>query len=232
MRRARWLLLLVAGLAHGSAAAQTGEAPVRPDPSVLRASTATYRMMKGDSVVSTTAVTMARDSGLWVVTEQWGTGGRTSLARTRLRGGDLLPVTMWLSAGAVSADLKVERGKVTGDVRLPDRLGGARRMDVAVPLDMESPVGVNAVLAAMVLTPGRTITMPVFSLLAGGARVATFTVTGIDSVTVPAGQFETYRLEVTGEDAGTQWRRRLAPHLLVKQRFTNEPVVLELTSLR
>jgi hypothetical protein len=50
-------------------------------------------------------------------------------------------------------------------------------------------------------------------------------------VEVPAGTFETYRVQVSGEQPMTLHLRRDAPHVLVKQELAGMPIMLELQSM-
>jgi hypothetical protein len=61
----------------------------------------------------------------------------------------------------------------------------------------------------------------------------TYSVTGTESVTVPAGTFETYRVEVSGgEQPAVVWVRKEAPHIAVRQEYVGQPVTVVLQEVK
>jgi hypothetical protein len=51
-------------------------------------------------------------------------------------------------------------------------------------------------------------------------------------VTVPAGTFDAYRVELTGPMTATVWVRKEAPHITLKQAPQGQPVTIELQSIK
>jgi hypothetical protein len=64
-----------------------------------------------------------------------------------------------------------------------------------------------------------------------GTTTLTFRVAGVESVTVPAGTFDAYRVEVSGPQAITLFVRRAAPHVVLRRELAAAPVVIELQSM-
>jgi hypothetical protein len=65
----------------------------------------------------------------------------------------------------------------------------------------------------------------------GHGRILTLAVTGEESVTVPAGTFACWRLEVTGGEQGmTFFVSKDAPYIVVKYAMVGMPVGFELTA--
>lgn len=88
-------------------------------------------------------------------------------------------------------------------------------------------------IAVADLRPGQSLTVPVFSAQSGSAVNQTFRVTGTETVTVPAGTFETYKVEFSGgPQSGTLYVRQELPHVVVKQEVAGQPVSIELQSIR
>jgi hypothetical protein len=48
---------------------------------------------------------------------------------------------------------------------------------------------------------------------------------------VPAGTFQTYRVQIAGSEPQTVWARVEAPHVIVKLAPAAQPLTLELVSL-
>jgi hypothetical protein len=58
-------------------------------------------------------------------------------------------------------------------------------------------------------------------------------VAGQETVEVPAGEFETYRLAVSGPRASmTVWVTRTDPHIVVKREMAGQPVQIVLKSMQ
>jgi hypothetical protein len=77
------------------------------------------------------------------------------------------------------------------------------------------------------------IEMPAFSAQSGNTYMLKVKVVGETTVTVPAGEFEAYQLEVSGgEGSATLYVRKQAPHIVLKQEPAGQPVVIELKELR
>lgn len=152
--------------------------------------------------------------------------------------GDLVPVSYAHRAThgdpTVAAELVVEEGRVTGSARLPDPDGGVRerRFDTPLPNDAVLPGMDEFVLAASDLSAGTRVSVPVLDIVEGGITTVTFRVEGEETVDVPAGSFESYRVRAEAEAGpATLYVRKEAPHVLVKQEYPGRPVTLELVRL-
>lgn len=84
---------------------------------------------------------------------------------------------------------------------------------------LSSTANVEVGLATLPLEPGYAARMPVYHLRQKNVTPITLRVVGTDSVTVPAGSFDTFVLEATSQGpgpSGTYYVRRNAPHHVVK----------------
>ncbi len=77
---------------------------------------------------------------------------------------------------------------------------------------------------------GEGLKIPAYS---GGAYTLTIKVVGETTVSVAAGEFEVYELQVSGTQANvTIFARKEAPHYLIKQELMQPPLVFELKEIR
>jgi hypothetical protein len=59
------------------------------------------------------------------------------------------------------------------------------------------------------------------------------TVAGDTTVTVPAGEFDAYRVEVnSAQGSATVYARKTAPHIVLRQEPAGQPIVIELKEIR
>jgi hypothetical protein len=91
-------------------------------------------------------------------------------------------------------------GRVKGSAIVP-QAGGTPK---TVPVDTTVPAGaiddnaISLLVAALPLAEGKSFTLNVFSSGEGVTKVATIKVAGVETVTVPAGTFSAYKLEISG----------------------------------
>ncbi len=75
--------------------------------------------------------------------------------------------------------------------------------------------------------------LPAFSAMSGNAYILELKVVGETTVTVGAGEFEAYQIEVTSaEGSVVMYARKAAPHIILKQEPAGQPIVIELTEIR
>lgn len=119
--------------------------------------------------------------------------------------------------------------KATGSVATPTPQGVQ-----TVTVNADVPAGAiesNAVSAAITLLPwsaGAKHTLPVFNPAKNAVQAMTFTVTGSESVTVPAGTFDAWKVESSGgEQPLVLWIAK-SPARVVKQAIPGSPVEIVL----
>jgi hypothetical protein len=100
-----------------------------------------------------------------------------------------------------------------------------------VTIDTTVAAGVldDNMLAALVpglkWAPNAKFTASVFDASRGVNRQLTFAVTGSETVTVPAGTFPAYRVEITGLEQPMVYHiSTAAPHRIVKMAFSGAPL--------
>ncbi len=149
---------------------------------------------------------------------------------------DFVPkaVTQEVSQGPmqIAADLVVEDGRLLGSVDLPEDLGGRREYDQELPAGTLFPGMEEYALAVADLKEGVDLLVTYLDLTRGETVRLEARVVGEEEVTVPAGTFDTWRVEVSGGDAPlTLFLRKSPPHLLIRQEFTGQPVRFDLIAL-
>lgn len=207
----------------------------RFDGSRLQPSTLTYAIVVQGNSVGTATTTLARDGAAWVSTQTVQAGPSNTRMETRFTD-DLTPVsgksTTTAGAMTIESDLRMENGRVKGTAKLPAQMGGDKTFDTEVVAGTRLPGMDAAILAVADLAPGKTITVPVFSPQTGAASPVSFKVAGEEKVTVPAGTFDAYRVEMTGPQPTVLHVRKDAPHVVLKQAPQGQPVTIELQSMR
>jgi zinc protease len=91
-------------------------------------------------------------------------------------------------------------GRVKGNATVPQGSGTpqAVAIDTTVPAGTVDDNALNLLIPALPLAEGKTFNLNVFSSGQGVTKVVTITVAGVESITVPAGTFTAYRLELSG----------------------------------
>ncbi len=207
----------------------------RFDGALVRPATLTYQVQVQGNPVGTQTVTVARDGEGWTRTSAGAMGPLRQTIVTRF-GADFSPVAYSESVeGPVtgSATVQVAEGRYRGEARLPAQMGGDRTFDAEAFAGSVFDGTDEVMLSVAELAVGKTITIPVFSTNAGSAGNVTYSVTAAGDVTVPAGTFPAFRVEVTGKQAPlVLWLRQEAPHVVLKYEITGQPVVVVLQSIQ
>ena len=127
-------------------------------------------------------------------------------------------------------DLTYADGRVTGMARAPkppDNAIEETTIDAKVPAGVIDDNALTVLVPAMPWTASSKFSVPVFASGLGELQTYTLTVAGTESVTVPAGTFQAYRVDVTGGQAPlTLYVSSDLPHRLLKVAPTGTPVEL------
>jgi len=96
--------------------------------------------------------------------------------------------------------LAYANGRVKGSAIVPQAAGTPKTVaiDTTVPAGAIDDNVLSLLAAALPLAEGKSFSLNVFSSGEGVTKVATIKVTGVENVTVPAGTFSAYRLEISG----------------------------------
>lgn len=232
MTTSRFVPLLLLAMTGTPAAAQQAAASA----ATLRPVTLTYQLLMAGSPVGTATSTLTQEGDVWISATALD-GPMTQRGELRFRN-DFTPISARheLSQGPVSGirtELLYADGRVTGSATLPPAMGGVRPIDSPAEPGTLLPEMDTWYLAAAGLAPGSSFELPIFNVMTGGVVRVTYRVAAAESVTVPAGTFETYRVEVSGGPQPIHvWVARDAPHLAVKQEYPGQPVTVVLQAMK
>lgn len=178
-----------------------------PKPAVdLKPGTNEYNIrieVQGQSIPMTGKTTIAEEAGNWVVTELMSSPmvGEISMVAT-LEKGTLLSKRHVIKQGPVVIDYAIAGDKVSGKMTMN---GSDKPIDVA----LEGPTmadggGASQVLASLPLADGYSTTFRYFDPQKMKPSVRVLKVLGAESVEVPAGKFDAWKVEVTPADGGAE----------------------------
>jgi hypothetical protein len=126
----------------------------------------------------------------------------------------------------VKIDVVVADGRATGSATTPGPQGmNTVTVDTEVPAGIIDDNGLTALLPALPWTADATWSFPVLSSGEGTVKTYTLKVTGTESVTVPAGTVETYKVEMSGgQQPVTMYITTAAPHQVMKITVAGAPI--------
>jgi hypothetical protein len=197
--------------------------------------TLAYQVSFQGNAVGSQTVVLAKEGEGWTRSNDVQFGPLRQQSVTRF-GAGFAPVSLTESVSGPAtgtASVALTGGRFKGEAKLPPQMGGEKTFDVAaVPGSVLEGMD-EVMLGVAELAAGKTITIPQFNTGTGSVAAVTFKVTGVETVTVPAGTFPAYRVEVTGKQQPlVMWLRQAAPHVPVKYEITGQPVVVQLQSIR
>jgi zinc protease len=142
-----------------------------------------------------------------------------------------LDQVMTRQGAKAEAHLTYGAGRVRGTSFAPRPDGSVQQftVDTAIAPGTVDENVAPFVAAALPLAPGQTLRLAVFTPSEVANKVLTFKVGPPESVTVPAGTFQAYHVDVTGAKFPFVLYVSVAtPHRVVKQEFVGQPFVIEL----
>ena len=156
--------------------------------------------ISGQEVPLTVSTTIAEDGTAWAATDVIETPNGTMTQTSSLEKGTLQPRKMTLKQGPASIDLNIAGNMVTGNMNM----NGQDRpisVDVGGPLFAEGAAAKHS-LSCLPLAEGYTTTFRNFDVQQQKVKLMQLKVTGVEKVTVPAGTFDAYKVEITSADGG------------------------------
>jgi zinc protease len=127
--------------------------------------------------------------------------------------------------------LTYDAGRVKGSSAAPQQDGSIKRfeIDTTLPPGTVDENAVPFVVPALPLASGKSFSLTFFTPSENAIRVLTFKVTGPASITVPAGTFPAYQIDVTGSRVPfTMYVSTDSPRKVLKTEFVGQPFVVEL----
>lgn len=174
---------------------------------------------------------LERDGDAWISTSVVTAMGAQE-TRLRFSVDRLEPRSSEMELGQLSMSLQVEDGRLVGSLQLPPQMGGDREVDEAMEPGLLLPGMEEFALAVADLSDGARIGIPILNLLEDRRVTLDARVTGLEEISVPAGEFQVWRVELAGGDQPMiLYLRAEAPHVLVRQEYQGQPVRLDLTGI-
>jgi hypothetical protein len=170
----------------------------------LAVGTSNYKltMDRGGQKMEMAVTTEVKDAGdAWVVTDTMKSPMGEAHDETTLAKGSLVLKKRSVAQGPVAIDIAVGGGKVTGELKMQ---GQAKPIDVALDGDLFADgAGTALVIAALPLAEGYSTAFRNFDLQSAKVGILELKVVGSEQVTVPAGTFDAFKVEVTNADQGS-----------------------------
>ncbi len=174
-----------------------------PKPAVdLAPGKASYKgsiAVAGQTIPMTITTEVKEENGAWVVTNTADTPMGVMSDVSTIEKGTLVLRKRSIKQGPAVVEMDFTNTKATGTLVMN---GGQPK---AVAVDMEGALfadgaGSTYVMAALPLAPGYTATFRNFDVMTQAVSVKQLKVIGLESVTVPVGTFEAYKVEITNAD--------------------------------
>jgi dipeptidyl aminopeptidase/acylaminoacyl peptidase len=191
-----------------------------PKPSEsLKPGSATYQAkmeMGAQSMAAAITTEIKDEGGDWVVTETAKMPMGEATDRVVLAKDSLVVKRRSLAQGPVAIEFEVKDGKATGEMKMGGQ-GRPVNVDLGGDLYADGPGSADAI-SALPLADGYTTTYRNLDLRAMQVRTVQLKVAGSEQVTVPAGTFDAFKVEMSGSDGGktTLWVAK-SPRKPVKQ---------------
>jgi hypothetical protein len=188
-----------------------------------------YGIMYQGNEIGSATVRWTRDGGTFAVVSDQQLPGMAVTQTTEFDAATFAPIRTRTEAGSMGEfGIEVSEGRATGTGFDPQQ--GPQDIDVEVPQGtaLEGQFG-----TAMAVTDFGAVNELTVNVLTGAGAIQAMTVTvdGEETIEVPAGTFETYRLRQGGQAPMTVWVTKSAPHIVVKRELAAQPVSIVLKSM-
>jgi dipeptidyl aminopeptidase/acylaminoacyl peptidase len=173
-----------------------------PKPAVdLQPGKASYKgtiAAAGQTIPLTVTTEIKEENGAWVINESAQLPMGTVSDIATIEKGSLVLKKRSIKQGPVAIDLEFTSGKATGTMNMN---GQSKPIDVALDGALFADGGGSYnVIASLPLAQGYTTSFRNFDVRAQQVSVKQLKVVSLESVTVPAGTFEAYKVEITSTD--------------------------------
>jgi dipeptidyl aminopeptidase/acylaminoacyl peptidase len=176
-----------------------------PKPALeLRAGTYRYQVKieAGSQQNSAKVATVIQDGGSsWTATNQTDTPQGVATDTTTLEKTTLIPQRRSVKQGPMAIDIDFASDKATGKFSLNGQ-------DRPIAVDLGGPLfadasGAEQVIACLPLAEGYSASFRNFDLQTQKVKLLQLTVAGVEKITVPAGTFDAFRIEISSADGGS-----------------------------
>lgn len=234
---ARWKLAAMAamGLAIVGAGELAGQAATKAAPlngTLLKPMTVSYAISSQGNAIGTVTSVLTQEGAVWVRKQTTEIPNGKYEQEDRLNVADLASLSMKVTAGmGPGVSLVLEGGHVKGSAPTPPS-GEIKDIDVVAPAGTVLPGQQDIALMVLPMKVGEKPSLSTLALSTGTVESTEFAVAAEETVTVPAGTFAAYRLEVAGQQPAQIWVRKDLPHVTLKQQLIQMPVVIEAQSIK
>jgi dipeptidyl aminopeptidase/acylaminoacyl peptidase len=154
----------------------------------------------GQQMSLTISTTIAEEGGAWTATDVMETPNGTATETTTLEKGSLIERKLNAKQGPVVVDLNFAGDKAVGNMSMNGK-------DQPISVDLGGPLFADAAaskqsISCLPLAEGYTTTYRNFDVQKQKVKLMQLKVSGIDKVTVPAGTFDAYKVEISSADGG------------------------------
>jgi hypothetical protein len=156
----------------------------------------------GQQQSMTLSTTIRESKGAWIATDVVDEPNGQATDVSTLEKGSLILKRRSLKQGSVSVDIDFSSNRAEGNLII-NGVQEPVTADLGGPLFADS-AGWEEVIACLPLAVGYTTSFRNFDLQKHRAKLMQLKVTGVESVTVPAGTFESFRVELTPSDGGPE----------------------------
>ncbi len=167
----------------------------------LQAGTASYKAslaVGGQSFPLSTKKEIKEENGAWMVYETTQTPQGEMSDTSTIEKGSLLLKRRVIKQGPAAVELDVKGNKASGSMSMN---GQAKPIDVDLGGELIADgAGMYDVIAALPLSVGYSAGFRNFDVMKQKPRMKQLKVLGTESVTVPAGTFDAYKVEITSAD--------------------------------
>jgi len=163
------------------------------------------KLEAGGQVMNLKSSTTIQDGGAsWTAIGEMEMPGGSVTDTTTIEKTTLIPQKRHLSRGPVVVDLDFSNDKATGKISMNGQ-------ESSIGVDMGGPLfadgaGANEAIASLPLAVGYSVSFRNLDIQTHKVRLLQLTVAGIESVTVPAGKFDAFRVDITSADGGSDKR--------------------------
>jgi dipeptidyl aminopeptidase/acylaminoacyl peptidase len=154
----------------------------------------------GQQIALNVSTTIAEDGGAWNATDVIDTPQGSITEISTLEKGTLISRKLNLKQGPVVIDLNFSGDKAAGNVNMNGQ-------DKPVAVDLGGPLfadgaGSKQSIASLPLAEGYSATYRNFDIQKQKVKLMQLNVSGVEKVTVPAGTFDAYKVDITSADGG------------------------------
>jgi dipeptidyl aminopeptidase/acylaminoacyl peptidase len=154
----------------------------------------------GQQIPLSISSTIAEGSGAWTATDVMNTPNGDVTTTSTLEKGTLISRNLSLKSEQGSLDLNFAGDKAAGNVNMGGQ-GKPVSVDLGGPL-FANAAGAKQSISCLPLAEGYSTTYRNFDVQKQQVKLMQLKVTGVEKVTVPAGTFDAYKVEITSADGG------------------------------